>query len=176
MPLAQEYRAAVHSKSCNATYAPDDARICLEELETAQMLEWGHPDMSKADNLWSDAAWWPYWDKDEAKTDWKSRRAREEAPSAFRSAANWSRDLPLREGCDKYDFNASSFDHMRALYNVSGWTQRIPGVQQSMDDGSFRLAPPSTIDDSGIQVSCQLWGTWDTVWYPGPGSLAIPCC
>ena len=146
LPLEESYRARL----CQGLVGAE----CEEELGGLQ--EWGKGMWLYANNLWGDASWWPV---ERMTTGRKLLQPSQNSPPVFQPPGNWSRELASKPGCTKYDFNWSAFDHLRAAYNTTGWTDRIPGVQQG-DDGSFRIAAPKELEMAGVTVSCQLFGVW----------------
>ena len=164
LPLAETYRINMLTHACDNPTAQAALDKCAQELES--YLAWGVAGESysaNANNLWSDTTWWP---RGTGKEGEMFFRPPVEAPPAFQTPHEWARKLDSKIGCEKYDFNSSAFDHIRALYNVSGWESVIPGVNEDAD-GTFTLKSPDVIDESSVSVSCQLFGEWDLPWYDG---------
>ena len=155
LPLAEGYRAALLKRACQGVRTPEDADVCLQDIN--KFLTWGDSDtdaysatqrpqdplstefkdwqekqlqsQKRAYNLWGDAPWFPF-ERESPKSP-RVARLPTNSPEAFIPPADWALKLHTKEGCDKYNYNWSAFDHLRALYNVSGWADRIPGVLQA---------------------------------------------
>ena len=172
LPVDEMYRKNLIAISCKGLTSQLDLSKC--EANLARYLTWAVPGGDEstreilANHLWLDAAWWPVVQDKDGETFFK-RPVSGLAPEVFMPPLNWSASLGDKLGCEKYDFDWPSFDHLRALYNVTGWTDKVPGVAKA-DDGRFTLAAPKDRDLSSVNVSCQLWGVWDTTWYSGDAS------
>lgn len=169
LPLDQMYRENMLRISCKGLTTAGDMDTC--EVNLRPYLTWALPGddeytrQRQANQLWSDSAWWPHVQDKDGEVFFK-RPSGDVVPEAFVPPSNWSASLDQKQGCDKYDYDWAGFDHLRALYNVSGWTDLVPGVERQ-HDGRFKLAEPADRDVSSVNVSCQLWGVWDTKWYVG---------
>ena len=168
LPLPALYRENMLTISCKGLTTATELETCENNLRP--YLHWAIPGddeftrQNQGNYLWSDSAWWPVVQDKDGETFFK--RPSGEAPEVFWPPSNWSASLDEKVGCDKYDYDWAAFDHLRALYNVTGWTDKVPGVKRQ-DDGAFALAAPPDVDVSSVNVSCQLWGDWDTSWYGG---------
>ena len=152
LPLAEGYQAALVRRACQGVQLTD-AEKCLEDI--GKFRTWGDSDSTqqpedameiqkwkdkqldyqmRAYNLWGDAPWFPF-ERDNPKTlDPKTTRVArlpKKSPDTFIPPADWALELHTKEGCDKYNYSWPAFDHLRALYNVSGWASRIPGVEKA---------------------------------------------
>ena len=147
LPLAEGYRAALLRRACQGVHTHEDAKVCLGDI--SKFLTWGDSDTNAKPqdpfaagkwqekqldyqmqpyNLWGDAPWFPF-EREPPKG--RVGRLPKKSPDTFIPPADWALELHTKEGCDKYNYNWSAFDHLRALYNVSGWAERIPGVKQA---------------------------------------------
>ena len=164
LPLADSYAESVLAAACNE-YTGNAKETCASMMSAYTTWAVAGDDMGtvrQANHLWSDALLWPK--KSDEIGSVLLRSPQDISPAAFRPPSEWSADLDAKAGCDKYDFEWPSFDHMRALYNVSNWPSYIPGVKEKAG-GGYELAA-SNPENSSIGVSCMLWGPWSLNWNP----------